>query len=81
MVVIRLSRGGSKKRPFYHFAVSDSRRARDSRYLEKLGFFNPGARGQQERIRLDTERLDFWIGRGAQMSDRVKSLVKNYSAE
>jgi small subunit ribosomal protein S16 len=77
MVTIRLSRGGSKKRPFYHFAVSDSRRARDSRYLERLGFFNPLARGQEERMRLNTERLEFWLGRGAQMSDRVASLVKS----
>ena len=78
MVVIRLSRGGCKKRPFYHFAVSDSRRARDSRYLERLGFYNPTARGQEERMRLDTERLEFWLGRGAQMSDRVASLVKGH---
>mgnify|MGYP002395955407 CR=1 FL=1 len=76
MVVIRLSRGGSKKRPFYHFAVSDSRRARDSRYLERLGFFNPTARGQEERLRLNRERLQFWLDKGAQMTDRVASLVK-----
>lgn len=80
MVVIRLSRSGCKKRPFYHVAVSDSRRARDSRYLERLGFFNPTAQGQEERMRLDLERLQFWLGRGAQMSDRVASLVKSQKA-
>ncbi|WP_020409022.1 30S ribosomal protein S16 [Hahella ganghwensis] len=76
MVTIRLARGGSKKRPFYHLTVTDSRNARDGRYIERLGFFNPQARGQEERIRLDGERLEFWLGRGAQMSERVKSLVK-----
>jgi len=76
MVTIRLARGGSKKRPFYHLTVTDSRNARDGRYIERLGFFNPLARGQEERFRLDGERLQFWLGRGAQLSDRVKTLVK-----
>ncbi|OZG70646.1 30S ribosomal protein S16 [Hahella sp. CCB-MM4] len=76
MVTIRLARGGSKKRPFYHLTVTDSRNARDGRYIERLGFFNPMARGQEERLRLDSERLEFWLGRGAQLSDRVKTLVK-----
>lgn len=78
MVVIRLSRGGAKKRPFYHFAVADSHRARDSRFIEQLGFFNPGASGQEVRVRLDLERLDYWVRQGAQMSDRVKQLVKEF---
>lgn len=76
MVTIRLSRGGSKKRPFYHVTVADSRRARDGRYIERVGFFNPGARGQETRLRVDAERVEYWLGRGAQMSDRVISLIK-----
>ena len=76
LVTIRLSRGGSKKRPYYHITVTDSRMSRDGRYIERLGFFNPQARGQEVRLRLDNERLDQWVGKGAQMSDRVKTLVK-----
>ncbi len=81
MVTIRLSRGGSKKRPFYHFTVTDSRKARDGRFIERLGFFNPQARGQEERIRLNTERLDYWVSQGAQLSDRVATLVKENAAQ
>lgn len=76
MVIIRLARGGSKKRPFYYIVVADSRRARDGRFIEKLGFFNPIARGQEERLRVDQERVDYWINQGAQLSDRVSSLLK-----
>lgn len=76
MVTIRLSRGGAKKRPFYHLTVADSRNARDGRFIERLGFFNPVARGQEEKVRFDKERLQYWVERGAQMSDRVKQLVK-----
>ena len=75
MVKIRLSRAGAKKVPFYHIVVTDSRRARDGRRIERVGFFNPLARGQEERLRLDLERVDYWTGEGAQLSDRVKSLV------
>jgi small subunit ribosomal protein S16 len=75
MVKIRLTRGGAKKKPFYHIVVTDSRRARAGRSIERLGFFNPVARGQEERLRLDLERVDYWKGVGAQVSDRVKSLV------
>ena len=75
MVKIRLSRGGAKKKPFYHIVVTDSRKARDGRNIERVGFFNPVARGQEERLRLDLERLDYWTGVGAQVSDRVKTLV------
>jgi len=76
MVTIRLSRGGSKKNPFYHVEVKDSRSSRDGRYIERLGFFNPGARGAEERLKLDLARVDHWVGVGAQTSERVSSLVK-----
>jgi|MDSY01.2.fsa_nt_gb small subunit ribosomal protein S16 len=76
MVTIRLARGGAKKRPFYHITVSDSRNARDARYIERIGFFNPVARGAEERLRLDLDRVTYWQGQGAQVSDRVKSLIK-----
>jgi small subunit ribosomal protein S16 len=75
MVKIRLSRGGAKKKPFYHIVVTDSRKARDGRNIERVGFFNPVARGQEERLRLNLERIDYWTGVGAQVSDRVKTLV------
>ena len=74
MVTIRLTRGGAKKRPFYHIVVTDSRKARDGRKIERVGFFNPMARGQEERLRLDLERVEYWKGVGAQLSDRVKTL-------
>jgi small subunit ribosomal protein S16 len=77
MVTIRLSRGGVKKKPFYHITVADSRRARDSRFIERIGFFNPLARGQEERLRLDLERMAFWQSRGAQVSARVSTLAKD----
>ena len=77
MVKIRLSRGGSKKRPFYHLTVADSRSSRDGRFIERVGFFNPIARGQEERLRVDAERVEYWVGQGAQVSDRVKSLLKD----
>lgn len=76
MVTIRLQRGGAKKAPFYQIVVADSRRARDGRFIEKVGFFNPVARGQAERLRLDLGRVDHWIGQGAQASDRVAQLIK-----
>ncbi|WP_044409790.1 30S ribosomal protein S16 [Thiomicrospira microaerophila] len=76
MVVIRLARGGSKKRPFYKMVVSDSRNAVTGRFIEQVGFFNPVARGNEERLRVDQARVDHWVAQGAQMSDRVKSLVK-----
>ena len=76
MVVIRLSRGGSKKRPFYNLVVTDSRNARDGRFIERVGFFNPIARGGEIRLQIDNARLDHWVAQGAQVSDRVKSLVK-----
>ena len=76
MVTIRLSRGGSKKRPFYHLTVTNSRSARNGRFIERIGFFNPVARGQEERLRIDADRLAHWVGQGAQLSERVEQLVK-----
>ena len=76
MVTIRLARGGSKKRPFYHLTVTDSRNSRDGRFIERVGFFNPIARGQEERLRVDLDRVDYWVGNGAQMTESVASLVK-----
>ncbi len=75
MVKIRLSRGGAKKKPFYHIVVADSRNKRDGRRIEKIGFFNPMAKGQEETLRLDLERVDYWTGVGAQLSERVQKLV------
>ena len=77
MVTIRLSRGGSKKRPFYHLTVTDSRNARAGRFIERIGFFNPLAQGQAERLRVDLSRVDHWIEMGATTSDRVKRLIKD----
>ena len=76
MVTIRMARGGSKKRPFYKIVVSDSRKPRDSGYIESLGFFNPRARGQEVRLELKQERIDHWISEGAQLSTRVNTLLK-----
>ncbi len=78
MVTIRLARGGSKKRPFYHIHVADKRIARNGRFIERLGFFNPIARGAEEQLRIDLDRIDYWVRQGAQMSERVKKLVKGY---
>ncbi|HIE54083.1 MAG TPA: 30S ribosomal protein S16 [Chromatiaceae bacterium] len=78
MVTIRLARTGAKKRPFYHLVVTDSRSPRDGRYIERLGFFNPVAKGQEEPLRIDLERVDHWVSQGAQISDRAKALVKQY---
>lgn len=77
MVKIRLSRGGSKKSPFYHIVVTDSRNPRDGRNIERIGFFNPVSRGQEERLRLDLDRLDHWVNTGAQVSERVAKLAKD----
>ncbi len=76
MVTIRMARGGSKKRPFYQIVVTDSRNRRDGRFIERVGFFNPVARGSEERVRIDRERVDYWVSKGAQPSDRVASLLK-----
>jgi small subunit ribosomal protein S16 len=72
-----LQRGGAKKRPFYQIVVADSRFSRDGRFIEKVGFFNPIASGQEEKLRLDLSRVDHWVGQGAGLSDRVAKLVKD----
>jgi len=76
MVKIRLSRGGSKKRPFYHVVATNSRSSRDGKYIERLGYYNPGASDKEEDININQERLTYWESVGAQLSDRVKKLVK-----
>jgi len=81
MVTIRLSRGGAKKQPFYHVVATDSRARRDGRYIERLGYYNPVARGDATEVQLDIERVDYWVGVGAQMSDRVAKIVKGYRKE
>jgi small subunit ribosomal protein S16 len=80
MVVIRLARGGAKKKPFYSIVVADSRMRRDGRYIERIGFFNPVARGAEEKLRFDSDRYDYWVGQGAQASDRVLTLAKQSKA-
>jgi small subunit ribosomal protein S16 len=80
MVTIRLARGGSKKRPFYHVVVTDSRNRRDGRYIERLGFFNPVAKGNAEELRLDLDRIQHWISQGAKPSERVAKLMKQAAA-
>ena len=74
MVVIRLAKSGAKKNPYFFITVADSRMPRDGRFIERLGFYNPSARGSEERLRFNTERFDHWVGQGAQVSDRVKVL-------
>jgi len=76
MVVIRLARGGAKKRPFFNLVVADSRRARDGRFIERIGFYDPVAPEGRERLRVNNERLAYWKGKGAQLSDTVARLVK-----
>ena len=76
MVKIRLARGGSKKRPFYSIIVSDQRRQPSGRFIERIGFFNPMAVDSEESLRIDTERADYWISRGAQPSERVANILK-----
>lgn len=75
MVVIRLARHGAKKTPFYHITVADRSAKRDGRFVERVGFFNPLARGQAERLRVQIDRVDHWVSQGARPSDRVKRLV------
>ena len=76
MVIIRLARSGAKKNPYYFITVADERRPRDGAFIERLGFFNPMAKGQEERLRLDLGKLNEWVSKGAQVSDRVNNLVK-----
>ncbi|MEX0385611.1 30S ribosomal protein S16 [Spiribacter onubensis] len=76
MVTIRLARAGAKKRPFYHLVVTDSRNARDGRFIERLGFFNPVAAGQEVPLRIDLERAEHWLSQGAQPSERADQLIR-----
>jgi len=76
MVVIRLARGGAKKRPFFNVVVADSRNRRDGRFIERVGFYNPIAAKGEEGLRLSVDRITFWQARGARMSDTVAGLVK-----
>ena len=80
MVVIRLARGGSKHRPFFHVVVADSHNRRDGRFIERVGFYNPVANEKQERVRLQADRLNDWIAQGAQVSDAVAKLIKEQKA-
>ncbi len=76
MVVIRLARGGMKKRPFYSVVVTDSRNRRDGRFIERVGYYNPIASGEEKPLSLNLERIDFWMGKGAQLSEAVSRLIK-----
>ena len=76
MVVIRLARGGAKKRPFYNVVVADSRSRRDGRFIERVGFYNPVAAGREEGLRILHDRVAYWTGRGARLSETVAMLVK-----
>lgn len=80
MVVIRLARSGAKKKPFYYVVVTDERFSRDGRFIERLGFFNPVARGKEVKLRLSRERIQHWISQGAQPSQRIKTLLKKWDA-
>ncbi len=77
MVVIRLARGGAKKRPFYHIVATDKRNARDGRNIERLGYFNPVALGQETRLHMEMERINYWLDQGAQPSIKVSALIKD----
>ena len=78
MVTIRLTRRGAKNQPFYHVVVADSRKRQGGSILELVGFFNPVSRGKEVRLKLELERIDHWVGLGAQLSDRVNTLVKDF---
>lgn len=80
MVVIRLARGGAKKRPFFNMVVADSRNRRDGRFIERVGFYSPVAAEGSEGMRLDQDRINYWTGNGAQLSDTVARLVKQNKA-
>lgn len=80
MVRIRLTRGGAKRRPFYHIVATDRRNRRDGRYIERLGFFNPIAAGGETKLKIDLDRVQYWLSQGAKPSDRVATLIKEFSA-
>jgi small subunit ribosomal protein S16 len=79
MVVIRLARGGAKGRPFYHLMVTDKRSARDGRYVERIGYFNPIATGGEVKLHIEPSRLQYWLDNGAQPSERVEKLIKEFN--
>jgi small subunit ribosomal protein S16 len=81
MVVIRLSRSGAKKRPFYAMVVTDSRKRRDGGYIERIGYFNPIACGKEVRLHMEMAKLDYWQSVGAQVSDRVKALIREFKKQ
>ena len=81
MVKIRLTRGGAKKRPFYHIVVTDSRNKRDGRSIERVGFYNPVAQGNEKRVELDVERVQHWVSQGAQLTDKVADLYKQHAKQ
>lgn len=81
MVVIRLSRGGAKKRPFYHVVVTDKRSRRDGNYIEQLGYFNPIAKGGETRLEMNLEKINYWVSQGAHLSPRVQSLLKDFNKQ
>ena len=81
MVVIRLSRGGAKRRPFYQVVVADKRCPRDGRCIERLGYFNPIAAGKEVRLHLQFDRIQYWLSQGAQPSDRVQQLIKTFEKQ
>jgi len=81
MVKIRLTRGGAKKRPFYHIVVTDQRNKRDGRSIERLGYYNPAAQGNEKRVELITDRVNHWVSQGAQLTDKVRMLVKEASSQ
>lgn len=80
MVKIRLARAGAKKRPFYHVVATDSRSSRDGKFIERLGYYNPNAKGGEQRLVVDAARVDYWKTNGAQISERVAFLVKGLPA-
>jgi small subunit ribosomal protein S16 len=80
MVVIRLARGGSKKRPFYSIVATDKRNRRDSNFIERIGYFNPSAAESEQAMRVAQDRLSYWTGVGAQISPTVKRLIKDHPA-
>ena len=80
MVKIRLARGGAKKRPYYHVVATDSRSSRDGKFIERLGFYNPSAKGQEVKLNIDTAKIDAWVKNGAQVSERVAFLAKSMPA-
>ena len=81
MVKIRLTRGGAKKRPFYHIVVTDQRNKRDGRSIERIGFYNPVATGNEKRVELNVDRVNHWVSHGAQLTDKVRVLVKEAAGQ